>query len=98
MNIRKLNYLLQQLFFKGDVLSFDELYHYKEKYVENYINSIYTYVVDKSLNLIDDVIQESWLNIWLISNINYVTVKSEKEINNYIKGIIIDTVIQINNN
>lgn len=98
MKNHRLNLLLQQIFFKGDVLSFDELYAYKEKYVEDHIRGIYTYVVDKTLNSIDDIIQESWLNIWLISNKGYVNVESEEDFNSYLKGIITDTVIQINNN
>lgn len=97
MNNHRINYLMQQLFFKGDVLSFDELYAYKKKYVEDHINSIYTYVVDKTLNSIDDIIQESWLNVWLISNYSYVKFKSETEFNSYLNGIVTDTVIQINN-
>lgn len=96
MNVHRINYLMQQIFCNRDVLCFDELYIYADKFTKDSMKDIYKAIKNKTLYSESDVLQEAWINIWILINKEHVVVKSLDEFNYFILGIITDTIIQIN--
>lgn len=96
MYTHNINYLLQKIFTSKDVLSFDEIYYKKYIYLKKYINKIYNYVNDKSLYSKNDIIQESWLNIWLQITDKHVVIRSEKEFDLFLMDVVNNTISELN--
>jgi hypothetical protein len=96
MNTHRFNYLLRQIYYTGDVLSFDELYNYEKSYMEGYIKSNYKQVKDKILYSIEDIINQAWLNAWLFMNKDKIKIDYESDFHIFLAGVAMDTIIEIN--
>ena len=97
MNINKLNDLFFEIFLNGNVLSFDELYQYGIPYMQKHIEELYTEIKDKDLYLVEDIVNQSWLNFWLYSNKNRVRIYFDEDFESLLFSIAKDTIIEINN-
>ena len=96
MSINNLNYLLQQIYINKDVLSFDEIYYYFNDFLINSVKKYYKNISDKSLYTKNDIIQESWLKIWLFLAEDKIIIKSLNEFKLYIIEVINDVIIELN--
>lgn len=96
MNTHRINHLLLQIFLKGDVISFDELYNYKKSYMDLCVRNMYGQVEDRSLNTVEDITNQAWLNAWLYMNKDRVRVYAEVDINDFLSLIAKDTIIEAN--
>lgn len=96
MSTHRINCLLLNIFLKGDVICYEQLYNNKKYFLNDYIRRVYKKVKDKTLYSLSDFSQEIWLNIWLYTNKERIEIHSEDEFNRFLIGVVYDTLIQIN--
>lgn len=97
MNIKRLKFLLQQIYLKKEIVYFNEIYDYKENFIKKYVNNLYKYVRNKTLYSKNDIIQEIWLNVLLHTQKEEILIKDLNEFNYFLIGVIYDVLIETNN-
>lgn len=98
MKIHDLNCLLHLMYKNKDIISFDEIYYYFNDFVEAYSKKAYKRINKKSLYSNNDIVQESWLKIWLFITTEHVVMRSIAEFYEYLNGVVDDVIIELNNN
>lgn len=97
MDIKRLKFLLQQIYLNNEKKYINEIYEYKEQFVKQYVNNIYKHIKNKILHSKNDIVQEVWLKVLLYIRKEEIMINDLNEFNYFLIGVIYDVLIENNN-